>query len=147
MEIKNESWLPIVRDYAHMAKVGTIAMVFIEDVDAAGMFDPENDCIVINIAPNVLGSVADRYMLKPSQLEEIVMCVFLEECIHSQGVTDETTAAVMATMLSKLVPKNRLKTRGGMATYAKKMLKKIPRRKKEEKMLSIVNGNAPIALP
>ena len=122
MKIHNEAWFPLTRKYAHMAKVSDIAMVFEEDVDVAGMFDPEHDCIIVNMAPNVLAEVAVNYQLKPSELEKIAACVFLEECVHSQGVDNEDQARIMARFLSEAISKKDLKHKGGMATYAKEML-------------------------
>lgn len=140
MEIKNKDWLPLVGDYAHMANVSVIALVYVEDTDAAGMYDPDENCIVINIAPNVLAEVADRYLLKPSELEKIAMAVFLEECVHSRGIDDETTAAAFATMLLTMIPEEKFKTRCNMVSYVKSVLSNI------NKDVKAIEGSVTIAL-
>lgn len=120
MKIHNENWFPLVKKYSDLAKVSNIAMVYEEDVDVAGMFDPENDSIVINIAPNVLAEVAINYNLRSSELAKIAACVFLEECVHSQGIDDEEQAKVMARMLVENIPADELEHKGGMAAYAER---------------------------
>ena len=124
-KIDNLAWFPILADYAHLANVERIVIVNEEDVDAAGAYEPDDDMIVVNMAVNLLASVADRYGLPASSFEETAMCVFIEECAHSRGIEDEAVAATMARTLMEKIPKERLEKKGGIATYMKNQLVKM----------------------
>ncbi len=120
MEIKNGSWLPFINDYKILARVKKVIVVYIEDTDVAGMYD--DDIIVVNVAPNVLAEISGRYGLKPHQLERTALSVFMEECVHSQGVDDEEKAVVVATVLSSAIPDKYLMENSGIARYTNRLL-------------------------
>ena len=124
MEIRNKHWLPIVDQFKHMARdVDKVSIVYMEDEDVAGMFDPDDKHIVVNIAPNVLAGVAERYNLRPRELERVALSVFIEECAHSRGIEDEGMAVMAAKAVTSQVTDQELMEGSGMVGYANAMLK------------------------
>ncbi len=122
MRIRNESWLPFVKDYAGLAKAKEIVMVYMEDTDVAGMYDSEKEMIVINVAPNILAQVSERYGLRPSELEKTALAVFLEECNHSQGVDDEEQAVVMSCIMLSAISDDYIMENSGVVRYVNRLL-------------------------
>ena len=126
MKLVNKHWYPFISELSNLADkeaVEKIVFIYKEDANAAGLFDPDIKTICVNIAPNCLADVADRYGLKITDFERIAVAVFLEEAVHSHGVTNETVAATMATMLLGMVPEEKF-GKQSIFTYINEELRK-----------------------
>ena len=126
MEIINEHWFPLLREFVNMpSDVNKTVMVYEEEAGAAGFFDPDEKMICVNVAPNCLAEVAPRYGFNPRDFNRTALAVFFEEAAHSRGITDETEAEQIAAALANKVPADILQERGGIMNYIKRKLEEI----------------------
>ena len=121
MKIINEHWFPIAKTFAEIANAEEMVFVYMEDVDKAGMYDPEKDRIVVNVAPNVLAGVSHQYGIDPIELEKIALAVLIEEIAHSFGAAEPEAKAIAS--LVRSLPEIK-KKESGIVGYIRYQLEK-----------------------
>ena len=121
MKIINEHWFPLAKRFAEIANAEEMVFVYMEDVDKAGMYDPEKDRIVVNVAPNVLARASHQYGIDPIELEKIALAVLVEEIVHSFGAGEPEAKAIAR--LVRSLPKIK-KKESGIVGYIRHQLEK-----------------------